>query len=185
MGKGLLACLALLSWLLIFLLGLTVDSTPYRNGLAGGTITIHNLVMAFLVYTVTNAAVLCLLSGAVGAMAHTILWVQPQGGDLTTSSGSGPSLIDALSAGALRSFAVFLLYISGVYVGASDAFVHTTAEQYARVIAATSLLTFVVSYNPAVFGRLLDRLLPDHQSRSEGLSPTTATVGNGVPLQHN
>lgn len=64
---------------------------------------------------------------------------------------------DSLTAGAIKSFAVFLVYMSGVTVGASDAFGATTPDQYARVVGTTSLLAFIVGFDPKVFLKVLGR----------------------------
>jgi hypothetical protein len=160
--KGLMGFGSLLAWLLLFMVGLTINSAPYRNALSAGTITAANVWMSLIAYTVTNAAILCLLSGMIGGIARIIMseGSRNRGAGSPDQGLSAPGLLLEVSAGTLRGFAVYMLYVSGVYIGASDAFSNTTPEQYARVVATTSLLAFVVSYNPEVFLRVLGKFAP-------------------------
>jgi len=163
--KGFAAFTTVLGWFVVFVAGMTINSQPYRDAMTGGAITFSNAAMTFLTYTVTNAGILCMLSGVAGGLAQSIMTVASSGGTVpsATIKEGRPSVTDSLFIGALRSFAVYLLYLSGIYIGASDAFGSTSPGQYARVVATTSLIGFVVSYNPAVFQRLLERFTPQPQ----------------------
>lgn len=166
--KGFAAFMTVLSWFVVFVAGMTINSAPYRDAIGSGAITFQNAAMTFVTYTVTNAGILCMLSGVAGGLAQSILTVASEGGAApsATIKEGRPTVVDSLFIGALRSFAVYLLYLSGIYIGASDAFGQTTPGQYARVVATTSLIGFIVSYNPAVFQRLLERVAPQQPKDS-------------------
>lgn len=158
--------IAVLCWLATFLAGLTINSKPYRDALTEGNLDIQNLAMTMLTYTVTNAALLCVLSGVIGAVAYTFIVVKKTKEE-AENRGPVSSLADtpggAVVAGVLRSFVIFLVFISGVYIGASDAFSATTQEQYARVVATTCLLSFLVSFNPNYFSLVVNWFAPPEE----------------------
>jgi len=140
-----------------------------------------NLGMAFIAYTVTNAAILCLLSGVAGAISRTLPLTSAS--DAATPPGSVHSprqgIGEIIFAGMLRSFVVYLLFASGVYIAASDAFANTTPEQYGRVVASTSLLAFVVSYKPPVFGRVLGWFAPTPLGAQQGDRSSSGALSEG------
>ena len=155
--RGTVGLVAVVCWLTIFLLGLTIDSRPYRNALGSGNVTFEDLAIALLTYTVTNAAILCVLSGIVGAMSYALLFQRENDDDKAEGlRRQSESTVVALVAGILRSFVIFLVFISGIYIGASDAFGQTSPQQYARVVATICLLSFLVSFNPKHFSKVLD-----------------------------
>jgi hypothetical protein len=157
---------AVFCWLATFLVGLTINSKPYRDALTEGNLDLLNLWMTMFTYTVTNAALLCVLSGVIGAIAYTLISPTRQqetadGEVLRHSLSDTPG--GAVVAGVLRSFVIFLVFISGVYIGASDAFSATTQEQYARVVATTCLLSFFVSFNPKYFSLVVNWFAPPEE----------------------
>jgi hypothetical protein len=163
--KGMIGLVTVIVWLSVFLAGLTIDSQPYRDALLQGNIGLRALAITMVTFTVTNAAILCVLSGVVGALSHSLLFENGETGSRRPKIESEGAFTAILS-GVLRSFVIFLVFISGVYIGASDAFGSTTQEQYARVVAITCLLSFVVSFKPAYFSQLLSRLtLPENADR--------------------
>ena len=139
-------------WLLTFLFGILVDSSPFRSRLVAFTSTpaefVRDVFVAFGTYTLTNVALLCLFAALLGCLAN--------------KAGLGPSSEDAAQADTtaprrsaiLRGFFVYLAFIAGVLVIA-DAPASPTQVQYAKIAGAVSLVGFVVNYRPALFAQLL------------------------------
>src|SRR5262245_58826832 len=61
------------AWILVFLIGITISSKPYRDAIAEGHISWKNLGMTLIAYTVTNAAVLSIISGIAGSLARIVV----------------------------------------------------------------------------------------------------------------
>jgi hypothetical protein len=55
----------------------------------------------------------------------------------------------------LRGFVVYIAFLAGVYVGTNAPFADPTQEQYARAAGTTSLLAFIVGYDPTIFRQLI------------------------------
>jgi hypothetical protein len=156
--------ICVLSWILLFVAGLFVDSQPYRNQLSEHRLA--SLPMASLLYTPTNAAILTCLSGLIGGISSNLTYNridQCRDTNSKTLSDIGPqrSLIRTENpfASMLRSFVVFLLCIAGLTIAAPEnPFSQPTQEQYLRVVGLLSVLGFGVGYDPTVFQRVLGSL---------------------------
>lgn len=143
-------------WLVTFLFGTLVDSRPYREQfavLAGGfTGTLVNGLVVIGTYTLTNVAILCLVAGLLGALGARA--------SLGTDAELAESIQDTTSprnSALLRAFLVYLSLIAGVLIFGDDP-AAPTQRQYVRLAGFTSLLSFVVNYRPALFGKLLQRV---------------------------
>ena len=162
LARGLIGFVTVALWLSVFLAGLTINSLPYRTAITEGKFGLNEFAITMATYTVTNAAILCLLSGVAGAMARATIqrYGAHRNGGQRNLPIAVPTVSEATFVGVLRSFVVYLIFISGVYIGANDAFGNTTPEQYARVVATTCLLAFLVSYNPALFRKVVEWFEP-------------------------
>ncbi|TAH37048.1 MAG: hypothetical protein EYC70_08685 [Planctomycetota bacterium] len=150
--KGLL-CAVLAGWFGLFLLGMVVDSFPYRSSLAQthGSQFAWTLIVILFTYTLTNIPVLCVLAGMLGALGRKATL-------LTDGAESkGEDRINPLPSAALRGFFVYLTLISSVLIIVEDPFSHLSAEQYVRLAGFSSLASFLVSYEPGRFAELLER----------------------------
>jgi len=150
--KSIVGALSVLLWMLVFLPGLTISSAPYRQQLISGHLSWTSVIMTLITYTVTNVAVLCCLSGIIGASTRAIIGSTSKGEK--TSEGEGMS--GMLLAGVLRSFLIYLLFISGVYMATNAPFAAPTQEQYVRVAGLISLFAFISGYDPRFFARIVD-----------------------------
>ena len=144
-------------WLVAFLAGTLINSAPYRERITafdgtGVTLTRDTLVVVFT-YTLTNVAILCMSAGVLGQLgARAILLA-----DSHTEPNVPPDRTSPGSSAVLRSFLVYLAFLAGVLVfGETPA--SPTQSQYVRLAGAMSLVAFVVSYRPALFGQILERI---------------------------
>lgn len=142
-------------WLVTFMFGTLVDSAPYRTqfaALAGGPgDVVRNGLVVIGAYTLTNVAILCLtasLLGAIGARASLSADAEIEAGQDDTSP---------RNSALLRGFLVYLSLIAGVLIFGDDP-AAPTQKQYVRLAGFTSLLAFVISYRPSLFGKLLQRV---------------------------
>lgn len=149
--------LALVLWLAVFLVGTLVGSAPYRTRFAsfeGGIwATLGNGLLVVLTYTLTNVGLLCVLAGVLGVLGSKAVLVcdaeqQKQAGQDTTSP---------KHSAVLRGFLVYLAFIAGILIiGENPA--EPTQTQYVRLAGLISVTGFLVSYQPTIFGRILQRI---------------------------
>jgi hypothetical protein len=148
--------MSLPTWIVFFIIGTLVASEPYRNGLAtfegGARGILWNGLMVAVTYSLPNIALLCILAsvlGAVGAKAR--LGSDTGQVEVPEQDISAPS-----SSAVLRGFLVYLTLISGVLVlGPSPT--GLTQIDYVRLAGVMSVISFLVSYHPTIFGQLLER----------------------------
>jgi hypothetical protein len=145
-ASGIIGFVCVIMWLLIFLPGLTINSSPFRQEILEGTVTFQNFTTVLITYTITNVALLCCLAGVVGAATKRI----------TTKSSNEKKatekpLVNAIFLGFTRGFSVYLLLLAGVYAATPDPFAMPTPEQYVRMAGTLSLMSFTVNYEPDLF----------------------------------
>lgn len=142
-------------WLVTFLFGTLVDSLPYRErfaALAGGVAgVVKDGLLVLGTYTLTNLAILCLTSSVLGALAARA--------ELSTDIEAGPAsdTSSPRNSALLRGFLVYVCLIAGILLFGEDP-VAPGQKQYFRLAGFTSMFAFVLSYRPALFGSLLQRV---------------------------
>lgn len=193
-------CAALLAYLLLFAAGMLVSSEPYRRQLADHSLSISPVaaataatgstpatgkpltagamlkafLLAMLLYTPTNVALLTILAGFVGGCASYLTYAQATrhvlakhletGNAETAQTNRQPTDLRALFrtespfASMFRSLLVYLATMAGIFVTTSEPFATPTAEQYVRLAAAISVFAFIVGYDPTKFHDMVDML---------------------------
>lgn len=192
-GQIFFTVLAIFLWVFLFGCGLVVNSEPYRNVLSEQT-TVQNvnpqtsdqtanpnfngikedkkdvsviwaLTVVIFIYTPTNIIFLCLLAGLLGSTSRiAVLHAKKKDCEDIPIDRTNPLL-----SGALRGLLVYFIVISGVLVINEAPFITPTPNQYARLSGIMSLFSFLVSYNPSQFDKIL----------SQGLNKINDTLKGG------
>jgi hypothetical protein len=148
-----LVWLALALWITFFLIGTLVDSTPYREGfaaLSGDFLTLLGLgFAAAATYTLTNVGILCILSGLLGALGAKAI--------LGPEANPYKDMTSPRSSAVLRSFLVYLALLSGILIFGSNP-IDVTQARYVKTAGIVSVIGFIVSYRPSLFGSILARI---------------------------
>lgn len=170
LGKWLVGA-GILFWLGIYLGGTTVDSAPFRKAISeeGLIATIGTekaadvtafdgpmqtaVVVSFFFYTPTNLALLTLLAGLLGTLGRKASLYSNKNA-AKDADPSNPKL-SAL----LRSFLVYLVFVSGVLVFSEAPFAAPSPTSYLRLAGLMSLMSFVANYRPSFFARILEGAL--------------------------
>jgi len=157
-GKGLIVATIIL-WIVIFLAGIIINSAPYRDRVTLGGPNVFawivNWIVVLFVYTPTNVAILSIFAGLLGALGRraTLHVITPDKDEEFPEDPINPYL-----SGVVRGFIVYLLIISGMIIILESPPISPTApDQYVRLASVISVASFIVSYNPRYFGKLLHR----------------------------
>ncbi|MGH8563827.1 MAG: hypothetical protein ACREXW_06935 [Gammaproteobacteria bacterium] len=161
-ARGLLVAtgvFCVLLWLALLVLGLTVDSKPYRAALLTGFDPIL-LIQVALFYTPINVALLTCLAGLIGGISSNLTFHPATPPAETAAAEMHRALVRTENpfASLLRSFVVYLLFIAGIAITTDAPFSNPTADQYMRIAGLLSLIGFVVGYDPSTFNGLLRRV---------------------------
>ncbi len=158
LGKGLTVATIIL-WVVIFLAGIVINSAPYRDKMAAKAPNVFtwiaNWFIVLFVYTPTNVAILSIFAGLLGALGRcaTLHVITPSRDEEFPEDPINPYL-----SGVVRGFIVYLLIISGmIIILESPPISPTGPAQYVRLASVISVASFIVSYNPKYFGKLLHR----------------------------
>ena len=200
-------------WLMLFSAGALINSRGYRDVLdppslkhtgdpatrqatqpVGWAKVVTNIVPAALLYTPTNAAILCALAGLIGGCASNLSVRREHfqamlSGAAYDCLGAGPEhrrltyLTESPFISMFRGFIVYLAFMAGVLIVVDDPFKDPTGATYLRYVGTVSLIAFSVGYDPTRFEDLVKRIpsisLPGQslptRERTEGT--TTAVVG--------
>ncbi len=151
--------------------------------------------VVFFFYTPTNLALLCMLAGLMGALgrgAH----LHPMGNLNKRKQPRAEQEValpfDAINpylSGIIRGFFVYIILISGSLILFDNPFTNPTADGYARLAGMLSLLSFIMSYNPLIYGSVFTRIdkylnkkLQDTQPESDPREPQEDILRNETPI---
>ena len=141
----------------------TLESDPWK--------TLYHFAGGMLLFTPINVALLALLAGFIGGCASN----ESDREIIQQQIARSPTLNEQIllkrrlayleehpAYSMMRSFIVYLVFISGLYVVSSDPFSPATQAQgftqYIRLAGLVSLLGFVVGYDPTRFKHWLDMI---------------------------
>lgn len=153
---------AMFSWVVLFSLGLLINSSYYREALVK-KLSAADFFMATITYTPTNIAILAISAAFAGGCASHVAIGEMMKKFGHTNDFSVLELSDSQMYmsenpfnSMLRGLVVYFAFLAGVYVVATDPFSNTTPQQYAKSAGFLSLVSFVVGYDPTVFRALLN-----------------------------
>jgi hypothetical protein len=184
-------------WIVLFGVGILVDTAPYRAAIASGA-TIRTWVIVVFCYLPLNLVWLCAVSSLLGAFGNRAN---------LTNDRAGRKLRDdnnPYAAAVIRGFFAYLFLISGLLLLDDQPFTNPAAAQYVRLAGFLSLLSFVISYQPRFFNTLIvwafhrieareggdhekDKTSTDtvHAVRTEVTATHSSHLGAETPPPHN
>ena len=153
---------ALAVWLVVFSSGLFVPTDALRSAIASpqtnGLLKVWYGVVVGFSYTLTNVLFLSCLTAFLGCMMRR--W---QVGDSLGTTAASPPPVGATRiylAAVLRGFFLYLTFISGfLLVSTEKTVTETEFAQYIRIAGMTSIIGFIVGYDPNLLIRLMHRIL--------------------------
>lgn len=172
-------------WIGMFTVGLSVPSSPFRDGLlalAGGEPApgafrvngaldaVYAIVIIAFCYTPTNLAMLCCLAALVGCFAYTATnsYVTPRESQVLVLKGDADGESKAAKAEPIPlrptisaitwGFFIYLFMISGALLAVDNPFAATSPDQYLRLAGMASLLAFVVGWRPELIAKLVTQV---------------------------
>ncbi len=161
MGVEVIAGIAVwLGWLVLFSGGMLISSEPYRNDIAnGGGFGAVALAwaMTLLFWTVTNLALLSVLSSLLGAVARRTRFIGVDS-DRFNSSQRRQSLREHYMSAGMRGFGIYILVMAGMLVLATEVLSNPDAEKYMRLAATVSVIAFYGGYDPRAFKSVFNRV---------------------------
>src|SRR5436190_3100620 len=155
---ALLGSCAVVVWIIMFSLGMLIDSTIHRASL-GVNFTLSDFIITVLTFTPTNIAILCLVSSFTGGCASLLVISKAQkilGSDKQDKkTDSHIYMSENPFTSMLRGVLVFFAFLAGVFVTGSTAFSSPTAQAYTQAAGVVSMLAFIVGYDPSLFKSLI------------------------------
>ena len=166
-----LGVVGMMAWMSLFAAGLLLDSKPYREALnANRPLSAEDVLLAALLFTPTNVALLSVLAGFLGGCASALndrnlleheMQQAQAGGDAVRASRlerrigfMGESPIVSM----MRGFVVYLAIISGIFLVISNPFENPSMDQFIRLAGLFSVVAFLMGYDPTRFEELLEKL---------------------------
>lgn len=152
---ALLGTCGVIVWIMIFSLGMLIDSSQYRDTLSTN-FSWFKFIMTMLTFTPSNIAILCLVSSFTGGCASLlvitkakkVLGLDEQPDD---KSNSQIYMTENPFSSMLRGIVVFFAFLAGVFITSSTALTEPTAQAYTQAAGIVSMLAFLVGYDPTMF----------------------------------
>ena len=156
---ALMGSCGVIAWIVLFSLGMLIDSAPYRNSLTTN-FKLNNFIMTMLTFTPSNIAILCLVAAFTGGCASLLVIKKAQKvlGLDDPSNNKTNSLIymsENPFSSMMRGILVFFAFLAGVFVTSSNALSAPTAQAYTQAAGVVSMLAFLVGYDPTMFRTLI------------------------------
>jgi hypothetical protein len=157
---ALLGSCGVIAWIVLFSLGMLIDSSQYRNTLTTD-FTWFKFIMTMFTFTPSNIAILCLVSAFTGGCASLLVIKKAQkvlGLDEQANHNKSNSRIymsENPFSSMLRGILVFFAFLAGVFVTSSNALSAPTAQAYTQAAGVVSMLAFLVGYDPTMFRTLI------------------------------
>ncbi|HEY2726278.1 MAG TPA: hypothetical protein VGI61_03835 [Parafilimonas sp.] len=157
---AMLGSCGVISWIVLFSLGMLIDSSQYRSTLTTN-FTGFKFIMTMLTFTPSNIAILCLVSAFTGGCASLLVITKAQKAlgldeQITTKSNSRIYMSENPFSSMLRGILVFFAFLAGVFVTSSNALAAPTAQAYTQAAGVVSMLAFLVGYDPTMFRTLIN-----------------------------
>jgi len=168
-------------WTAFFCAGIFVPTAEFRQSLWGGKLGffpfLGHLLLVISCYALTSILFLSCAASFLGCMTRR--WYVMDHSRVEHSSVAIPAARLYLSA-VLRGFFLYLITIAGfLTVTTEKSLVDTTLDQFVRMAGVTSVLSFVVGYDPKVLNRLLERVMDVAEV------PQKSRRGNRRPMTEN
>lgn len=158
---ALFGCCGVVAWIVLFSLGMLIDSSQYRTTLSTN-FTLYKFIMTMLTFTPTNIALLCLVSAFTGGCA-SLLVISKARKDLgldeqpnKNKTSSQIYMSENPFSSMMRGILVFFAFLAGVFVTSSNALSAPTAQSYTQAAGIVSMLAFLVGYDPTMFRTLIN-----------------------------
>ena len=165
--KTLVGSALFLGWILLFIMGMSLNASQYGKLLMDGdnTVSWQHLITYGLVFTPTNGAILASLAGILGGIASNLAadnkfrhshpeLVEPDSDDFTSYLYMTENPLVSM----LRGFTTYLIFIAGSYLtnfsSSADAanpsqILGLTASAYFKFAVSVSLLAYLAGYDPS------------------------------------
>jgi hypothetical protein len=156
---ALLGSFGVMGWIVLFSLGMLIDSSHYRTTLTTD-FTLFKFIMTMLTFTPSNIAILCLVSSFTGGCASLLVITRAKkvlGIDEAANAKSSSQIYMSENpfSSMLRGIVVFFAFLAGVFVTSSNALSAPTAQAYTQAAGVVSMLAFLVGYDPTMFRTLI------------------------------
>ncbi len=156
-----LGIIGMITWIILFGLGVLVNSEPYRNAVLH-LFSWHDFFLALITYTPTNLILLCLFAAFAGGCASKLIFsgitkkTEELGLTMPENKTDSQIYMNENPFGSmLRGLTVYFIFLTGSFLATTDPFLHPSADQYAKSAGTVSLLSFFVGYDPTVFRTVL------------------------------
>lgn len=156
---ALMGTCGVIMWIILFSLGMLIDSAPYRNSLTTN-FKLSNFIMTMLTFTPSNIAILCLVSAFAGGCASLLVIKKAQKvlglDEQSNKTNSHIYMSENPFSSMMRGILVFFAFLAGVFVTSSNALSAPTAQAYTQAAGVVSMLAFLVGYDPTMFRTLIN-----------------------------
>jgi hypothetical protein len=168
---------ALAAWFLLFAGGILIATAPYIKTL-GTNVAIAQwtsaMSMIVLFWTITNVGILSCLAAVLGAFGRRTrftsrLAVNYPDDTATNPTNADPRIVVIMYATAIiRGFGVYALMLAGLLVMATETMLNPSQDQYVRLAATISVISFYAGYDPEMFAGILERIKRLVESKPSG-----------------
>jgi hypothetical protein len=171
-SRAVFSIISISTWLLLFMLGMLIDSEPYRTYFADNPLSICTACMIVWTWTPINIGLLALLAGLIGGLNRGLLDDDPD------NDHHDNGLRYYCWTGLVAGFVIYLAFMAGMILVSDDLFVTLTVEKYTKLASLLSITAIVAGLRPEFLEGLFSKVHDnkENNNRSATITNTTNTV---------
>lgn len=166
--------IAITIWLLLFMLGMIIDSGPYRAHFQSDPTAVLAAFMIIWTWTPINIGLLALFAGLIGGLNRGLLDNNPN------NDHKENGVYYHCWTGLVAGFVIYLGFMAGMILVSDDLFGNLTVEKYNKLASLLSITAIVAGLRPEFLEGLFSKVhqrddVVQNQSTSVKIEQTTET----------
>lgn len=174
--RAILSILSIALWLFLFMLGMLIDSAPYRSHFQKDPTAFLTAFMIIWTWTPINIGLLSLFAGLIGGLNRGLLDSDPNNDH--QENGVAYHCWTGLVAG----FVIYLGFMAGMIIVNDDLFGNLTVEKYNKLASLLSITAIVAGLRPEFLEGLFSKVHNNEQKKDSVIVATTSNNGTSQSI---
>ncbi|MCC6412573.1 MAG: hypothetical protein IT270_12990 [Saprospiraceae bacterium] len=166
-ARGAFSIISIGGWLLLFMLGMLIDSEPYRTHYQSDPTAYCTGFMIIWTWTPINIGLLSLFAGLIGGLNRGLLDRDP------TNDHQENGIPYRCWTGLVAGFVIYLGFMAGLIIISDDLFGKLTVEKYNKLASLLSITAIVAGLRPEFLEGLFSKVHDTNKYKEKNVQVET------------